>query len=251
MKTSLWLNTDPLMEKYPNYSAYNLCFNNPLVFIDSDGLDPTPFFRNLLGHTGYYAWRARDFMRQNPGKPVPDYYMGYGHKYINRFTTETNKTMSSSGKTWLKEARKNLQVAIEDRLDPKKYKDANTIELNNDKFRSFAFDSHVDAYWNENGKVPLYTSGAVDLTKILLTPDVKDLASADGLRQVKDMMGKFIKEKPKDLLRILGDAYDNMDTIQTLMENKAKKEGVPVDEIKRILNPLLILIPGKEQKKTD
>ena len=52
-------------------------------------------------------------------------------------------------------------------------------------------------------------------------------------------------------MRILGDAYDNMDTIQTLMENKAKKEGVPVEEIKRILNPLLILIPGKEQKKTD
>ncbi|WP_433831152.1 SpvB/TcaC N-terminal domain-containing protein [Flavobacterium anhuiense] len=251
MKTSLWLNTDPLMEKYPNYSAYNVCFNNPLVFIDSDGLDPTPFFKSLLGNTGYYAWRARDFMRQNPGKPVPDYYMGYGHKYINRFTNETSKTMSNSGKIWLKEARKNLQVAIEDRLDSKKYKDANTIELNNDKFRAFAFDSHVDAYWNENGKVPLYTLGAVDLTKILLTPDVKDLASSDGLRQVKDMMGKFITEKPKDLLRILGDAYDNMDTIQTLMEDKAKKEGVPVDEIKRALSPLLILIPGTDEKKTN
>ncbi|OWP82908.1 hypothetical protein BWK59_13375 [Flavobacterium davisii] len=244
----LWLSMDPLAEKYPEWSPYNFCMNNPLVFIDPDGMDPTPFYTKLLGHTGYYAWRARDFMRQNKGMAVPDYYMGYGHKYINRFTNETNRTMSSAGRTWLKEARKNLQVAIENRLAQP---DGADLERNNDKFRSFAFDSHVDAYWNENGKVPLYTLGAVDLTKILLTPDVKDLTSSDGLRQVKDMMGKFITEKPEELKRILGDAYDNMGTIMNLMEGKAKKEGVPVDEIKKVLSPLLILIPSKKKTKTD
>jgi hypothetical protein len=95
--------------------------------------------------------------------------------------------------------------------------------------------------------------GAVDLVKILLTPDAKDLISEDGLRQVKDMMGKFIKEKPKELTRILRDAYNNRETIQELIEAKARKEGIPVDAIKRVLNPIptITLMPGKEQPKTE
>ncbi|WP_434574817.1 RHS repeat domain-containing protein [Riemerella anatipestifer] len=245
-KTSIWLNVDPLAEKTMQPYAYTN--NNPIMLIDPDGQEPTPFYIKLLGHIGYYAWRDRDFRRQNPGKTAPDYYMEYGHKYINRFTNETSKTMSRSGKIWLREARKNLQVAIEDRLAKP---DGADLERDNDKFRSFAFDSHISAYWNETGKVPLYTLGAVDLTKILLTPDVKDLVSSDGLRQVKGMIGKFIVEKPEELKRILGDAYDNKGEIMNLIENKAKKEGVSINKIKNALSPLLMLIPSKEQNKTE
>lgn len=37
MKTSLWLNIDPKLEKYPSYSSYNYCLNNPINSIDPDG----------------------------------------------------------------------------------------------------------------------------------------------------------------------------------------------------------------------
>ncbi|WP_317205959.1 RHS repeat-associated core domain-containing protein, partial [Flavobacterium psychrophilum] len=37
MKTSLWLNTDPLAEKYPGVSPYTYCLNNPILYIDPDG----------------------------------------------------------------------------------------------------------------------------------------------------------------------------------------------------------------------
>lgn len=34
-----WLSVDPLAEKYPNWSPYNYCLNNPLAIIDPNGMD--------------------------------------------------------------------------------------------------------------------------------------------------------------------------------------------------------------------
>jgi RHS repeat-associated protein len=39
-RTSVWLSVDPLAEKYPNYTSYNYCLNNPVKYIDPDGKNP-------------------------------------------------------------------------------------------------------------------------------------------------------------------------------------------------------------------
>lgn len=35
-----WLSLDPLMAKYPNWSPYNYCLDNPIVYVDRQGDDP-------------------------------------------------------------------------------------------------------------------------------------------------------------------------------------------------------------------
>ncbi|MCK8141817.1 RHS repeat-associated core domain-containing protein [Flavobacterium sp. I-SCBP12n] len=51
MKTSLWLNVDPMAEKMPNWSPYNFCMGNPLRLVDPDGSAPQDWI-NFTGKNG-------------------------------------------------------------------------------------------------------------------------------------------------------------------------------------------------------
>jgi hypothetical protein len=53
MKTSLWLNVDPLAEKMQNIGAYVYTFNNPINLIDPDGQAPTPYEAALMSSHVY------------------------------------------------------------------------------------------------------------------------------------------------------------------------------------------------------
>lgn len=142
-----------------------------------------------LGELSYYQTRHDDFLGRYSDcaqLTPPDYYLGYGNKYVTRFTVDTFQRLSPEGQQWLLNARKNLQIAIENRrrADPAAF---DQLEKNNDAFRAFAYATHPDAYWNAGlGELSLF-----DLASIGMTPDVEDLLAWDGILQVVDIGGRL------------------------------------------------------------
>lgn len=148
--------------------------------------EPTPAPISVMGTTSYYRWRHDDFVKRNPGKTPPDYYLAYGEKYAVRFTAETYKKLSPEGKAWLTKALLNLQVAIEDkrRKDPAAF---DKLEHNPKAFRDFCFETHSKAYLDAG----LADLPYLDRLKIGWTPDAKDLFSKKGLSQAADVAVKM------------------------------------------------------------
>lgn len=142
-----------------------------------------------VGALTYYGARHGDFATRYAacGLTPPTYYLGYGLKYVQRFTTETSPRLTPEGQAWLVRARVNLQVAIEG----ERARDGEAfdrLEKNDAAFTSFAYGTHADAYWNAGlGDLNLF-----DLANIGLTPDMKDLLAKDGLLQVVDIGSRLL-----------------------------------------------------------
>lgn len=148
-----------------------------------------------LGGTDYYVARVEDFKRRHPDLPVPTYYMGYGDKYVRRFTEELAPRLSPVGQAWLAQARLNLQLAFENEIkkDPVAF---DRLEQNDEAFLEFAYDSHPKAYLDAGlEKLPLK-----DLVKIGLTPDLRDLLTVNGLEQVADVAAGMAAKKARAYL---------------------------------------------------
>lgn len=160
-------------------------------------LSPTSAPASVLGTDKYYKWRNNDFNVRHgimdkwyTDQPdPPDYYMGYGNKYVHRFSTELRPKLSSSGQVWLDNALVSLQNAIEIEL-----KVNPSIELNNTKFSKFAFDSHVPSYENSG----LFDLPISDLILIGGTPDITDLLSKNGRKQLFQVTSDYIRNAQKN-----------------------------------------------------
>ena len=151
--------------------------------ICTDRPPPTPVGK--LGTCPYYPWRNQNFISRHMGcnlKP-PDYYLSYGYKYCVIFSIKTSPKLSPQGKIWLEQARKRLQLAIENKLKKKP-----EIELNSEEFTAFAFNTHVQAYWDSGlGELPI-----PDLIRIGFTPDFKEWLDKRSRVQAYDITGKLV-----------------------------------------------------------
>ena len=147
-----------------------------------DAPDPAP--ADEIGKCHYYVWRNGNFIERHPACPrnPPEYYLGYGYKYCVRFSAEISPQLSDVGKKWLNDARSLLQQAIEQEL-----KKNGEIELDSKHFKSFAFGTHVDAYWNAG----LEALSLPDLIRIGFTPDFKEWKDSDSRQQAYDIAGRL------------------------------------------------------------
>ena len=130
---------------------------------------PTPY-SDVFGKPSYYRFRNDDFIRRNPGKQPPDYYLQFGEKYITRFMNETSPNLTPQGQKFLNLVAIALQKKIEDKLssDPQGFAE---LEQGSSAFRKFAYRTHPDAYCESGwGRLP-----KSDRDKIVEAVDRRDL----------------------------------------------------------------------------
>ncbi len=191
----------------------------------SEAQMPTPMPAN--GELSYYRARHDDFLNRYHfcGLTPPVYYLGYGDKYVRRFTFETQDRLTPKGKAWLARARVLLQVSIEDELirDPAAF---DRLERNDAAFTRFAYDTHPDAYWDAGlGELDLF-----DLTNIGLTPDARDLFGWDGIVQVADIgsrLGEVWGSNAIDMLHGEGSA----EMTANALHHAYRELGQDIDEV--------------------
>lgn len=253
----------------------------------------TPAPEYAIGTVNYYydpakedstaPWLSRHFdfldRHQCCNHTVPEYYLGYGYKYINRFTEELYPKLSSAGKEWLINARRLLQEYMEDGFKQNipnekvvtkctsydkltvttKTDKTESLELVDSKFTEFAFNTHPPAYIDGGlGKLPL-----LDLTKISMTPDWGDLFSKNGRKQIWEIMGflmdiKFEEAKKNPVLFIndhvdqAGEVADYyvFDPVKNTVNDVIDAVGDTINTLQENVNDTINQVKEEVEKKT-
>ncbi|MEL4308793.1 RHS repeat domain-containing protein, partial [Joostella sp. CR20] len=60
-----WMNIDPLSEEFMEWSPYNAMMDNPLKFVDPDGMAPFDWFKNQEGKVVWFDNTSESFTSEN------------------------------------------------------------------------------------------------------------------------------------------------------------------------------------------
>lgn len=67
-RAARWISIDPLSEEFTEWSPYNMCFNNPVKYIDPDGRGPLDWFKNQAGKVVWFDSTAKQFTSKSGDK---------------------------------------------------------------------------------------------------------------------------------------------------------------------------------------
>ncbi|NUA32013.1 hypothetical protein [Cupriavidus basilensis] len=181
--------------------------------------------------------RGTNFMMRHIGcgHQMPKYYAGYGYYYCSNYGEKLYPRLTPLGQLWLIAARRNLQQNMEDGLKQNMRGDSIAIpckfnsnrgfrlsatkfelELNSDKFKEFAFKTHVPAYL-DGGLAGLPPD---DLMKIGGQPNIEEWLDGATWGQALDSgaeVGKHKVTHPRQTVKETGEAL--VRAIQSLLED--------------------------------
>ena len=149
-----------------------------------------------IGTRDYYIERYKDFRRRNPGEKAPGYYLNYGLKYFDRFHAQKDDLQPVS-QGWVDRTGVALQQKMEGRNTGA---DFARLERNEDRFKTFAYDSHPSAYLDSGLQHVPYG----DRIKIGMTPDSSDLLTWGGVKQAAHTGGVVVAQDAGNAAEAVG-----------------------------------------------
>jgi hypothetical protein len=149
--------------------------------------------KSWVGTENYYKKRHQDFVARHADLPAPDYYLGYGDRYMHRFVDELSPSLSKGGQEWILRTRAGLQAAIENERarDPAAF---DKLEQDSERFRQFCYGSHPGVYVDSG----IGALSPLEWTQVIMTPDVKDLMNRPGVCQMVDTTKRLVVQRAHD-----------------------------------------------------
>lgn len=160
-------------------------------------------------------------------KVIPYLSYSYGYKYCVAFGKILKPYMSNEGKLWVDRTLINLQLYMEQGLIDKswisqKSKRFNSkynlerqralfydyIELDNVRFKEFAFATHPDAYLAGGLSVLLWKWKLKDLILIMLTPDFIEWTDSSTREQAMITIKGLLKEQKDFLVKYIDSLFN-------------------------------------------
>ena len=163
-----------------------------------------------IGKDDYYSERFEDYKDRLKDKADENiYYISYGKKYYEAFKQNAEK-MSPEGQKWVEATAINLQQMMESLLQANP-----NIESNPDALYQAAFQSHPEAYI----KAGFLNLDMSDKLIILMTIELNDLLSEEGLKQVFAITGKQISYYLTNPNAAINDAKYIVNNIDNIFED--------------------------------